>query len=163
MNVTRSTRRRLACRPASCSASRRLFGSLLATLNHVMVGDTLWLQRYASIKRLPPARPHPHHHAARVAHTSLFAAEDFTAMHAHRLWLDQLIIDWAAAIREEDLDHLLDYRNSKGPNRREFFSLLIRFFNHQTHRCSFLALKAEKWSLTLAIRNHHGAGSVTYC
>ena len=54
-------------------------------------------------------------------------------MQAHRQWLDQVIIDWAASIREEDLDHLLDYRNSKGPNRREFFSLLMHFFNHQTH------------------------------
>ena len=54
-------------------------------------------------------------------------------MHAHRLWLDQLIVDWVASITEADLDHLLDYRNSKGPNRREFFSLLMHFFNHQTH------------------------------
>ena len=110
------------------------FGSLLATLNHVMVGDTLWLQRFAAhpagFPLLDPIR-------AITPPTSLtqplFAAEDFAAMQAHRLWLDQAIVDWAASIAEADLDHLLDYRNSKGPNRREFFSLLMHFFNHQTH------------------------------
>jgi uncharacterized damage-inducible protein DinB len=110
------------------------FGSLLATLNHVMVGDTLWLQRYAKhpagFPLLDPIRAITP--PASLTHP-LFAAGDFAAMQAHRQWLDQVIIDWAASIREEDLDHLLDYRNSKGPNRREFFSLLMHFFNHQTH------------------------------
>ncbi|MEG1054945.1 MAG: DinB family protein, partial [Janthinobacterium sp.] len=59
--------------------------------------------------------------------------DDCAAMQAHRHRLDLVIVVWAASITEADLDHLLDYRNSKGPNRRQFFSLLMHFFNHQTH------------------------------
>lgn len=108
------------------------FGSLLGTLNHVMVGDTLWLQRYAKhpagFPLLDPVR-------AITPPTSLTQPlfDDFAAMQAQRHRLDQVIVDWAASITEADLDHLLDYRNSKGPNRRQFFALLMHFFNHQTH------------------------------
>lgn len=108
------------------------FGSLLGTLNHIMAGDTLWLQRFAKhpagFPLLDPVR-------AITPPTSLTQSlfDDFTAMRAHRHRLDQVIIDWAASITEADLDHLLDYRNSKGENRRQFFALLMHFFNHQTH------------------------------
>lgn len=108
------------------------FGSLLGTLNHLLCGDTLWLQRFAAhpagFPLLDPVR------AIRPpASLTEPLFDDFAAMHAHRLWLDQVIVDWAASINEDELDHLLDYRNSKGPNRRHFFSLLMHFFNHQTH------------------------------
>ncbi len=108
------------------------FGSLLGTLNHIMVGDTLWLQRHAKhpagFPLLDPIR-------AITPPTSLTQPlfDDFAAMQAHRHRLDQLIVDWAGSITESDLDHLLDYRNSKGENRRQFFALLMHFFNHQTH------------------------------
>jgi len=108
------------------------FGSLLGTLNHVMAGDTLWLQRFAAhpagFPLLAPIR-------AITPPTSLTQPlfDDFAAMQVHRHWLDQQIIDWTASITEADLDQLLDYRNSKGPNRRQFFGLLMHFFNHQTH------------------------------
>ena len=108
------------------------FGSLLGTLNHIMAGDTLWLQRFAKhpagFPLLDPVR-------AITPPTSLTQSlfDDFTAMQAHRHRLDQVIVDWAASITEADLDHLLDYRNSRGENRRPFFALLMHFFNHQTH------------------------------
>ena len=108
------------------------FGSLLGTLNHIMAGDTLWLQRFAKhpagFPLLDPVR-------AITPPTSLTQSlfDDFTAMQAHRHRLDQVIVDWAASITEADLDHLLDYRNSRGENRRQFFALLMHFFNHQTH------------------------------
>lgn len=108
------------------------FGSLLGTLNHIMAGDTLWLQRFAKhpagFPLLDPVR-------AITPPTSLTQSlfDDFTAMQAHRHRLDQIIIDWAASITEAELDHLLDYRNSRGENRRQFFALLMHFFNHQTH------------------------------
>lgn len=108
------------------------FGSLLGTLNHLMCGDTLWLQRFArhpaAFAALDPVR------AIRPpASLTEPLFDDFAAMHAHRLRLDQVIVDWTASLQESDLDHALDYQNSKGPNRRHFGSLLLHFFNHQTH------------------------------
>lgn len=62
----------------------------------------------------------------------LFA--DLPALYTHRQWLDQLTLDWSAVLGEADLDHVLAYRNSKGvPAQKPFFSLLMHFFNHQTH------------------------------
>ena len=112
---------------------KAFFGSLLGTLNHIVVGDTIWLKRFAT---------HPAGHAAldpvrKLAMPSsldqiLFA--DFAALSAHRKLLDQVIDGWAAALTEEDLAHVLQYANTKGVvGRRKFSSLVLHFFNHQTH------------------------------
>lgn len=109
------------------------FGSLLGTLNHLVVGDTLWLQRFAGhparYAALQPVRDLPT--PARLDQV-LFA--DIQALHGHRQWLDRLILAWAESIAEAELDHLLAYRNSKGvAAQKPFFGLLMHFFNHQTH------------------------------
>lgn len=53
---------------------------------------------------------------------------------AHRAWLDGIIIDWANAISEPDLDQHLHYRNMAGITaEKNFYSLISHFFNHQTH------------------------------
>ena len=48
--------------------------------------------------------------------------------------LDAQIIRWVEAISENDLDETLEYTNMKGTaTRKNFFALLMHFFNHQTH------------------------------
>lgn len=112
---------------------RAFFGSLLGTLNHLVVGDTLWLQRFAEhparYAALQPVREQP-----KPASLGQILFADIRALHAHRQWLDQLILEWAASIAEADLDHLLRYHNTRGvPAQKPFFGLLMHFFNHQTH------------------------------
>ena len=112
---------------------KAFFGSLFGTLNHVAVADTIWLKRFAM---------HPAGHAAldpmRTLATpssldqALFA--DFVALQSHRKLLDNVINGWAASLREDDLDHTLEYTNTKGVvGRRKFSGLILHFFNHQTH------------------------------
>lgn len=120
--------------PQELAADRKaFFGSLLGTLNHIVVGDTIWLKRFAT---------HPGGHAAldpvrKLAMPSsldqiLFT--DFAALSAHRKLLDQVIDEWAASLTKEDLAHVLQYTNTKGVvGRRKFSSLVLHFFNHQTH------------------------------
>jgi uncharacterized damage-inducible protein DinB len=109
------------------------FGSLLGTLNHIMVGDRIWLARFAT---------HPARHAslegvrALPVPTSLdqILFEDFKELDAHRKWLDTLIKQWAAELTDEDLRHLFRYANTKGVvSVRRFSSVLLHLFNHQTH------------------------------
>lgn len=109
------------------------FGSILGTLNHVAVGDIIWLKRFAG---------HPANYAALDAVRALPAPTrldqildaDLGGLWTRRRELDRLIVDWAAAIRESDLDHALSYSNMQGvAARRDFFSLVMHFFNHQTH------------------------------
>ena len=120
--------------PQELAADRKaFFRSLLGTLNHIVVGDTIWLKRFAM---------HPAGHGAldpvrKLAMPSsldqvLFA--DFPALSGRRKVLDDAINEWAASLTEDDLGQVLRYTNSKGVvGRRKFSSLVLHFFNHQTH------------------------------
>jgi len=109
------------------------FGSILGTLNHLALGDTVWLKRFAQ---------HPAGYAALAplnavsapADLKQLAFADIRELAAHRSWLDQLIVDWSHTVQEIDLDHRLHYSNMRGVSAdKNFFSLLVHFFNHQTH------------------------------
>lgn len=109
------------------------FGSLLATLNHIAVGDTIWLKRIAAHPRFAAA-------LAPLAALPLPAALDaplcdsFAALRERRAWLDRLILDWAGGLAEADLDAVISYRRMNGEaNNRQLGLLLLHFFNHQTH------------------------------
>lgn len=109
------------------------FRSIIGTLNHIVVGDTTWLQRFAKHPTrhgsLEPMRQMP-------SPTSLdqIMFTDFGALTARRTMLDQLIKRWAAELIESDLHHVLHYRNLQGAvGNRLFSSLVLHFFNHQTH------------------------------
>ena len=109
------------------------FGSLLGTLNHLVVADTLWLQRFA----VHPAR---YQALAAIAAASPPAALDaplaptLAALQARRQALDATIATWMTQVGAADLDVVLHYRNTRGDaHRRRFGDLLLHFFNHQTH------------------------------
>jgi uncharacterized damage-inducible protein DinB len=112
---------------------KAFFGSILGTLNHLVVGDTIWLKRFAThpanYPALEPIRNLP---APTCLDQLLFA--DIDGLSAHRKLLDQIIIEWARSIADRDLDHVLRYANTKGVVAdRNYFSLVMHFFNHQTH------------------------------
>lgn len=109
------------------------FGSILGTLNHLVAADLIWLGRFREHPALPALLdaldtwPTP----ASLDHL-LYA--DFAELREQRRRLDALIADWAAALREPDLDIPLEYRNTKGVlARRDLGSLAVHLFNHQTH------------------------------
>jgi uncharacterized damage-inducible protein DinB len=124
----------LALPPDQLNADRKaFFGSIAGTLNHLLVGDTIWLQRFAahpaSYAALDPVRRLP---APASLDQILF--EHIDALWQRRQLLDQVIVDWAKVIDEADLDIVLTYTNSRAiVGHRHFFSLLMHFFNHQTH------------------------------
>jgi uncharacterized damage-inducible protein DinB len=109
------------------------FGSILGTLNHLVVGDTIWLKRFAA---------HPGRHAALdpVRHLPMPAAldqllfADLASLAQRRQALDMVILEWVNSLSDTDLAHSLAYNNTKGEAfRRRFSALLLHFFNHQTH------------------------------
>ncbi|AZE84079.1 DinB family protein [Pseudomonas orientalis] len=119
---------------AALTADRQaFFGSILGTLNHLALGDTVWLKRFvehpAGFSALDPLK-------AIAAPTNLrqLAFADIRELAAHRAWLDQLILDWAHSLREFHLDQRLSYHSMGGvASEKPFFGLLTHFFNHQTH------------------------------
>lgn len=124
-----------AALPAANAAAPRgaFFGSLLGTLNHIAVGDILWLKRFAM---------HPAGYTTLAPVTALPMPEgldrllrpDLAGLQALRRELDQAIIAWAGQLAEPDLAHVLAYTNSRGiASRRDFGGVILHFFNHQTH------------------------------
>lgn len=109
------------------------FGSITGTLNHLVVGDTVWLKRFATL----PACAESLAEIVRLPHPDsldqiLF--EDFTELSGHRAWMDRLIIDWVDALTDDSLEAILSYRSMKGiPAAKRFADLVHHFFNHQTH------------------------------
>lgn len=109
------------------------FKSIIGTLNHLIVGDTIWLQRFAQHPAcaisLQPACD-----MATPASLEQIVSADIDELFEHRRQLDSLICSWIASLKEGDLNHVLSYKNMKGrPAQRQFSVLLLHFFNHQTH------------------------------
>ena len=109
------------------------FSSILGTLNHLVLGDTVWLKRFAE---------HPTAFSALLPLSAIatptdlrqLAFADIRELSVHRAWLDQLILNWAGNLQETDLDQPLRYNNMRGAaQEKPFFALLLHFFNHQTH------------------------------
>lgn len=109
------------------------FGSIQATLNHLLVGDLTWLNRFSK---------HPSQFTALTA-LSQFPVptaldqplyEDFDLQFKQRTTLDAMIISFVGQLTAQDLDNDFHYQNFKGlPFTRNFGSVLLHFFNHQTH------------------------------
>ncbi|MCW8126951.1 DinB family protein [Microbulbifer halophilus] len=123
------------------------FGSILGTLNHIAVGDTIWLQRFAT---LPACRHSLREIAALPGPRSLdqIIYSDIEELRAHRQWLDNRIIEWIDGLSEPDFAQVLNYRTIKGiSGSKRLSNLVLHFFNHQTHhrgQVSTLLMQAGK-------------------
>jgi uncharacterized damage-inducible protein DinB len=109
------------------------FGSILGTLNHIAVADIVWLKRFST---------HPANHSAldcirkieKPTSLNQILYSEFTELAAERRKLDETIVSWCNQLIESDLSYNLPYKNMKGhPGVRAFGSLVLHFFNHQTH------------------------------
>lgn len=112
---------------------KAFFKSILGTLNHLVVADTIWLNRYrqhpANFSVLNPVQGWP-------MPTSLdqILFDEVQHLYEHRKIIDKTVQELAASVSERDLDVVLHYSSTKGiPFDKNFFSLLMHFFNHQTH------------------------------
>lgn len=121
--------------PASEWGAERkaFFGSLAGTLHHLILTDTIWLQRFAA---------HPVRYlaldAARMLPTPGALAETtpppLPLLWERRQMLDAVISGWVTELREEHLDQTLHYRRLNGETgAKRFGHVIAHFFNHQTH------------------------------
>lgn len=109
------------------------FGSLLQTLNHIAVADTIWLHRFA---QAPDAADLRARLAGFLVPSSLDQelAPTVRALRDYRSALDQLILAWVGTLTQQQMGARLDYQNMAGiVQSRPFAALLQHFFNHQTH------------------------------
>ena len=119
---------------AELAADRKaFFGSILGTMNHLLAGDTIWLRRFAT---------HPARFSALAPMLDLAPpsslthsfGNDLPSLQAYRQRLDAIITQWAPQVSAADLALPLEYRSTRGDlYRKHFGSLVLHFFNHQTH------------------------------
>ena len=97
------------------------FGSIHGTLNHLMVGDRIWLARFSGEE---------------VPSTGLDAIlyEGFAELREAREREDARIEGLVAGIDEGFLGGAIRYENNEGRTLEDPVDLLLpHFFNHQTH------------------------------
>lgn len=109
------------------------FGSIIGTLNHLVVTDTIWLKRFAAHPSNPKALA-PIHALPQPTALNEIVFADLAKLAERRKVIDAATKAWAAALTQADLDHVLDYANTKGvKSQKKFSGLVMHFFNHQTH------------------------------
>lgn len=100
------------------------FGSIMATINHILWGDTLWMSRFDGGEGpRVPAKQH-----AELCATYAQWSEERNSM-------DQRIMRWAEALQPEDLDGDLHWHAQmlNADMRKPKGLCAVHMFNHQTH------------------------------
>ncbi|SEP69441.1 Uncharacterized damage-inducible protein DinB (forms a four-helix bundle) [Solimonas aquatica] len=118
---------------AAHEAMGAFFGSILGTLNHLAVADTVWLQRLArhpaAFASLAPVRSLP---TPSALNQMLF--DSLATLRPYRQLLDETLIGFCEELKGEQLDAPFDYQSMKGqPYRKRLSDVLLHVFNHQTH------------------------------
>lgn len=101
------------------------FGSIHATLNHLLWADQMWLMRFGVL-------PAP---VAKTIPEGLVQFGDWETLRGQRLRLDSIIQDWADGLVAGDLSGDLNWHPASiGRDMVTPRALAIaHFFNHQTH------------------------------
>ena len=101
---------------------KAFFGSIHRTLNHILVGDRIWLSRIVPWDA-PLVIP---------LDSELYA--DFAELRREREKQDATIIDYVSGLTEAKIAGDISYATTSGaPNVMKLGLILQHFFNHQTH------------------------------
>ena len=109
------------------------FKSVFGTLNHILVGDIVWLKRFAS--------HFPDHNELSCVRTREWPASlaallhnDLEALKAEREHVDQALVEWCRTLSGDSLKACVAYSNMAGkPFKKPLESLIHHLFLHQTH------------------------------
>lgn len=109
------------------------FGSILATLDHILAGDAHWMKRFAvafpETTSLAPARAMPLPELVRG-----ITFPDFARLRTARSAMDAVMLAFTQEASDELYSRPLRYSNSAGESHVKQCGLVLRHvFNHQTH------------------------------
>ena len=98
------------------------FGSVHGTLNHLLVADRIWMQRFTGVGSAP-----------RALDSILY--DELDALRRARKDEDARILTYVDTLTDEDLAGTIRYRTISKPAevKQTLSAALPHFFNHQTH------------------------------
>lgn len=103
------------------SSRQSSFGSIHGLLNHVLLGDRIWLARFKGGGEVTPP-----------LNTILY--EEFEALRTARAEQDELVVKFFDEADDELMSRSFPYVNNQGkPYVEEASVAIAHFFNHQTH------------------------------
>jgi uncharacterized damage-inducible protein DinB len=130
------------------------FGSLIATLNHLLVGDMIWMSRFQGKRD-------------EIRDLNAVLYEDLGSLWKARARLDQQIVGYMESLDDKRLSSTVTYRTTRSPAEIEqlLAPLIVHFFNHQTHHrgqahCIITALASEAPSLDLFVYQRETGESI---
>ncbi|MEZ5781865.1 MAG: DinB family protein [Rhizobiaceae bacterium] len=99
-----------------------VFGSMMGTLNHLLVTDRIWLKRMSGTGDAPNS-------------LNAIIHRDFAKLRAARINEDQRIIDWIAAFDDAGIRGRFSYLTVSDLRTvsQRLAPALAHLFNHQTH------------------------------
>lgn len=128
------------------------FRSIIGTLNHILVGDIIWLSRFST---------HSDHYESLKALTKLpkpQALDDvifsnLSSFSKARNEIDSSLSLWLKyEVVENDFSQSLSYSNTKGiVSERNFGELVCHLFNHQTHHRGQLTTLLNQLGLDVGV------------
>jgi len=98
------------------------FGSIHRTLNHMLIGDWIWMNRFTGSGPAP-------------RELDAVPFDDFEELKSARISEDARIADYIGSLSEAALGGTFTYRTIVNPSDMEqpLADALLHFFNHQTH------------------------------
>ncbi len=127
------------------------FGSVAGILNHLLVADLIWLNRFKQLaiqqESLLPLNNFP----LPTALDQLLYA-DFKQMWEVRKQVDTMYLALCAELNPQQLQQVLVYKNMKGDSmRKPFSSVMQHVFNHQTHHRGQLTTLFSQMGLDVGV------------
>ncbi|MFO1368866.1 MAG: DinB family protein [Marinagarivorans sp.] len=109
------------------------FGSILGTLNHILVADIIWLKRIAKHPaRFNALQPMTEFPTPAALNEILYPA--LASLLYQRRALDNIISTLVQELNDEVLASRLSYKNLRGEEINKTLGFVVlHFFNHQTH------------------------------
>ena len=135
-----------------CRAQERarcLFHSIHGTLNHLILGDRIWLGRFKQVQFKVPNLDH-----------ELYA--DYQELRVQRTRTDDELAAWVDSLTDEALQAPFEFKSFVNPksHRCPLWVAVAHLFNHQTHHRGQLTTPVESMRRKLRRhRPHLAAGS----
>lgn len=109
------------------------FKSVLGTLNHLMVGDIVWLKRFAEHPSSTETLAYLLEIDTPLSLDTLLFTE-LEELRAERNRIDEVIVNWVQGLSEADVESCIEYKNMTGRSfNKPLGSLINHLFMHQVH------------------------------